>query len=111
MKDLDYRFFPILLLGFLRMANAFSNGLAIPLYYYQAVYNPTLIGFLSAAMTLTYFFSPMLLKNIPDQFGKKKSLIFSVGGTLILQSFFQISLEPLLFFILRAEEGVLLGVF
>jgi len=111
MRDLGYRFFPIIILGFLRVANAVAIGLAIPLYFDQAGYNPALIGILGSALDLTYFFSPLIFKNIPSRFGKKKPLIFSVGGTVLIQICFQFSLEPSLFFILRLIEGLLLGLF
>ena len=111
MRELNYRFFPVLILGFLRVANAASISLAIPLYYYQAGYRPDLIGLISSALTFTYIFSTLAFRNMPDRLGKKKSLIISVGAMLLIQTIFQFSLDPLLFSILRMIEGIFLGLF
>ncbi|MFX1573678.1 MAG: MFS transporter [Promethearchaeota archaeon] len=111
MKDLKYRFFPVLALGFFRVANVTSISLAIPLYYYQLGYPPSMIGLISSALTFTYIFSPLIFKNIPDRLGKKKSLVISVGAIFLIQTVFQFSLEPLLFSVLRMAEGIFLGLF
>ncbi len=111
MKGLNYKFFPILLLGFLRVANTTSINLAIPLYYFQTGVRPDLIGLITSALTFTYIFSTLAFKNIPDRLGKKKSLLISVGAMLLIQTVFQFSLDPLLFSILRMIEGIFLGLF
>jgi MFS family permease len=111
MKDLNYRFYPVLILGFFRVANATAISLAIPLYYYQAGYPADLIGLISSSLTFTYIFSTLIFKNILNRYSKKNALVLSMGAMFLIQISFQFSLDPLLFSVLRMTEGVFLGLF
>jgi len=111
MKGINYRFYPLWYLAFLRVAIGMMIGLATPLYFIEEGLNPEILGFLISATALAYLFSPFLLRNVPKKIGIKKSLIIAMAGSLIVQIGFQISLDPLVAFILRFADGVFLGLF
>ncbi|MBD3196141.1 MAG: MFS transporter [Candidatus Lokiarchaeota archaeon] len=111
MKQLDYRFFPIPILGFFRVANAVGIGLVIPLYYLNLGYTPDLIGLLSSAMTITYIFSTILFNKIAKKWNYKISLIISSVAMFLIQLTFQFDLDPYFFLIMRLIEGIFLGLF
>lgn len=111
MKGINYRFYPLWYLAFIRVAIGMMIGLATPLYFIEEGLNPEILGFLISSTALAYLFSPFLLRNVPKKIGIKKSLIISMVGTLIVQIGFQISMDPLVVFILRFADGVFLGLF
>lgn len=111
MKNLNYRIFPVLFLAFFRVANAVVIGLVIPLYYFEKGYSPDLIGILSASMTFTYIFSPLLLNKFARRIKKKYALLISSFLILIIQITFQFNLNPWFFLVMRLLEGILLGLF
>ena len=109
-KD-TYRFFPLISIAFIRISISFTLELAIPLYFINESLNAFQIGIISSGTSMTYLFSPILLKDVPKKIGIKKSLLISVFGTLLIQIIFQFSLESWLVYGLLILEGMLLGLF
>jgi MFS family permease len=111
MEQFEYRIYPLLLLGFFRVANIVIINLTIPIFFFQLGYSPGIIGIINSAMNFIYIFSPLLLRAIPEKIGNKLSLIICLVGITALQFFYQFTNNPYLFILLRILEGLLLGLF
>ncbi len=86
-------------------------SLAIPIYFFRRSVPTEIIGLLSAATTLTYSVSPILLSRVSERLPRKTSVIIAMIGTLISQLIFYISLHPILFLTTRLCEGFIVGLF
>jgi len=105
-----WKFWPVLCLAFIF---AFSNPLvmiATPLYYFQQV-PERILSLMTAALTITYSISPLVLNKISDRIGRRKSIIISMVGATLAQLMYFITLNPILFLIERLLEGFILGFF
>jgi len=107
----NYRVYPIIFISFLRVAVSFTLELAIPLYFISINLNLSIIGIITSGTSMIYLFSPVLLKNVAQKIGIKRSLLISVSGSLIIQIIFQFSLAPWLVYGLLIAEGFLIGLF
>ena len=111
MNQSEYKIYPLLLLGFFRVANIVIINLAIPIFFFQLGYAPGLIGIISASMNFVYIFSPVIFKNIPEKIGNKNSLIICILVITGAQLFYQFTANPYTFLGLRLIEGLMLGLF
>lgn len=107
----QWRFWPVFLMAFFYPIVNALLGLAIPLYYFRQGISTEIIGFLVAAYTITYAFSPTLLTRVSERFGRKRSIILSMFGVGLLQSTYFITLAPAWIFICRMGEGFFTGFF
>ncbi len=106
-----WRFWPVLCLAFFYPVNSALLAAAIPLYYYRIGVYVELIGFLAAATTITYCFSPIIFIKISNRIGRKKGIFAAMAGTGLAQATFYITLNPIAFFIARLVEGLMMGLF
>lgn len=106
-----WRFWPVIVLAFVYPINVGVIGLAIPLYYLKIGISVEVIGFLSAGTAMAYWFSPIVLTKISKRLGRKKSVILASIGTLVAQSFFYLSLHPLVMLLARLSEGFITGLY
>ncbi|MEJ2276464.1 MAG: MFS transporter [Candidatus Lokiarchaeota archaeon] len=111
MSKSKYRIYPLLLLGFFRVANIGMINLTIPIFFFQLGYSPGLIGIISASLNFVYIFSPLLFKNLPERIGNKASLVICLGAITFFQLFYQFTNNPYIFILLRLLEGLMLGLF
>ncbi|MFX1237236.1 MAG: hypothetical protein ACFFAS_14950 [Promethearchaeota archaeon] len=107
----NYRLVPLFGLQFCRAASSFGITLALPLYY-NGKLESSVIGFLTAALALSYLFSPFLFRNAYKKLGMKNCLVIASGGLLIVQFGLQFSLEWwILTYFLLFLDGIFLGLF
>ncbi len=107
----SWRFWPILVLSFIFGFSSPLIMIATPIYFFQQGVEIKFIGLLTTAITITYTFSPIILNKISDRVGRRKSVIISMVGASISQLLFYITLDPIVFFIERLFEGLILGFF
>ncbi len=110
-RSRQWRFWPISILAFFYPINNALINLAIPLYYSNIGESADLIGIVSAAISLTYIFSPVLLNKFSDKIGRKKCIILSMTGVFFAQILFYFSLNPIVVLISRLIEGFSMGLF
>ncbi|TFF98057.1 MAG: MFS transporter [Promethearchaeota archaeon] len=106
-----WHFWPVLCLTFLYPINLSVLGVSIPIYYYSKGISIEIIGFLAAAIALTYSFSPLLLNKLSERFGRKNSVVIATLGATAAQISFYFTLEPLIFIIARLAEGFIMGFY
>lgn len=106
-----WNFWPILVLALIFPINYSLLALAVPLYFFQMGLSPQIIGFLVAANSLTYSFSPILLSKVSDKLGRKRSLFLSMSVIFLAQLVYLFTLDASIFFIIRLIEGFMLGFF
>ena len=106
-----WHFWPVLCLTFLYPVNLSVLGVSIPIYYYNKGVSIEIIGFLAAAIALTYSFSPLLLNKLSQKFGRKKSVLIATLGATAAQISFYFTLDPFIFFIARLAEGFVMGFY
>lgn len=106
-----WRFWPILCLAFIFSFSSPLVMIATPIYFIQQGVDIIIISLLSTAITITYSVSPVILNKISDKLGRRKSVIIATIGVTCAQLVFYITLNPLIFFIERLFEGIILGFF
>jgi len=106
-----YRVFPILLLAYFRVAFGVVIGLAVPLYFLEEDLNPQIIGVIVSGTAMAYLFSPLVFRNVHKKIGMKRAIIISTSGFLFTQIIYQISLNPLLVYLMLIFDGIALGLF
>ena len=106
-----WHFWPVLCLTFLYPINLSVLGVSIPIYYYSRGISIEIIGFLAAAIALSYSFSPLLLNKLSERFGRKRSVLIATLGATAAQISFYFTLEPLIFFFARLAEGFIMGFY
>jgi len=110
-EERKYRFYPILGVAFFRVALGVAIGLAIPLYYLEIDIDPSMIGIITSGTAMAYLFSPLVFRNVHKKIGIKYTVLVSFTGFLVIQIIFQISLNPLLVYIMLILDGIVLGMF
>ncbi|MBD3253914.1 MAG: MFS transporter [Candidatus Lokiarchaeota archaeon] len=107
--NIKWRFWPIIVVSLLLPINNSLIILAIPIYFFQQGVNIEFIGILAAGTTFTYCVSPLVLNNISERIGRKRSVIIGVVGMAASQSIFYLTLSPIIFLIARLFEGFITG--
>jgi len=110
-KYQEWKFWPVILLALLYPINGALIGTAIPLYFFREGVSLEFIGILLAGSAATYSFSPVLFNKLSDRLGRKKSLTIGMGGTLLTQLIFYITLDPVPFLLSRMAEGLIIGFY
>ena len=110
-EEPQWKFWPISILALFYPINNALINLAIPLYYSNLGVSADIIGIVSAAISLPYIFSPILLNKISDRIGRKRSLIFSMTGVFLAQLLYYFTLNPIVVLISRLIEGFSIGLF
>ena len=109
--NINFSLLSISLLSFLRCANGFGIGLAIPLFYYGKL-EEGLIGFIAAATALSYLFSPLLFRNTYKKIGMKMCLVIASIGFVIVQIGLQFFIDvPIMAYFFLFLDGLVLGLF
>ena len=106
-----WRFWPVIFLVFIFGFSTPLVMLAGPIYYIQQEVEIIVISLLSTALTITYSISPIILNKISDRLGRRKSVIIAMIGATGAEIVFFITLNPIVFFIVRLFEGFILGFF
>lgn len=109
-SDQKWRFWPVLLIGFIFAFSSPILSLAIPIYFFQQGLQIKFVSFLSTAITITYSFSPLLFIKFSNRIGRKNSLVISVVGVFCAEITYYFTLNPLIFLIERLFEGLFLGL-
>ncbi|MFX1394409.1 MAG: MFS transporter, partial [Promethearchaeota archaeon] len=110
-KTRTWKFWPVMCLSFLYPVNTSLISLSIPIYYFNIGVSVEIIGFLAAASSITYSFSPVLVDKLSQKLGRKKSILIATLGASAAQISFYFTLEPVIFFIARLMEGFVMGFF
>jgi MFS family permease len=107
-----YRFWPIPVLGFLKVLVYNIYGLALPNYLlFERKMAPSLVGVIYSAFAFAYIFGPIVFSRFSSRIGTFKAVLIntcSSAGLLTLQMF---TLTPFILIVARLFDGLLLGLF